>query len=179
MQNSYEIKRLSQTPHLFKSLFSSKATVMFSCTVSLSVFLSLLKSATLFFCSFPQALCTIWPSIIPHVLFFVTSLVLLQSRSLNAKEGEFLGRTSSPERRSMYQHANFVVSSQRQCIFLKTNKQTNKIKQLSKNDQCILMVPLFQGKNILLICSIRGRAAVFPQSYCCHTEGVNAVCFWF
>lgn len=66
-----------QRCQVFLNVF--KILSFFSCTHSLSVFLNLLKSAILgFFASFLPALYNMWPNIVPHVLLFVTSLVLLQ-----------------------------------------------------------------------------------------------------
>lgn len=71
-----------------KFLFSSKATVMFFCTLSLSVFLSLLKSATLgFYCIFPSSpIYNMAKYYTSCIIFFVTSLVLLQSRTFSCMQ---------------------------------------------------------------------------------------------
>lgn len=86
-----------------------------------------LKSATFgFFASFLLALCTMWPNIIPHVLFFChfPGASPKQTLALHAKEGDFLGRTSSPKTPRIT-YADFVLFSQRQYIFLKKTNPTN------------------------------------------------------
>lgn len=69
-----------------------------------------------------------WPNIIPHVLFFChfPGASPKQTLALHAKEGDFLGRTSSPKTPRIT-YADFAIFFTKTVYFLgkKTQKPTN------------------------------------------------------
>ena len=84
--------------------------------------------------------------------------------SLHAKEGDFLGRTSSPKPPRIT-YADLVVHKG---SMLFRNKQTNKTKHLCRNDQSILMVPV--RIEILFFSSV---LKLRLQYFCSHTTVVQ------
>ena len=164
VQDSYEIKGLSQTLSLLKhfqnSCFPEKTTVMLSYTLSLSIFLGLLKSVSLdFFCIFtPNAVYNVAKYYTSCIIFFVTSLVLLQS--MHRREASL---EEHLVQRLHVSHMLTVISSQRQCIILKQTKQ-----HLRRNDQHILMVPI----SIKILC-FSSMLEPRLQYFCSHTVVVQ------